>query len=385
MRIAFVITGMETGGAEMMLLKVVSRLHRDRYDPFVVSLREGGDMAERFRAVPVPLYSVGMSRGGAWLPLAGLFRLFALMRRLRPDVLQGWMYHGNVAAQCAALILRRPTPVLWNVRAGANMRQEKRRTRIMVWLGGRLSHLPDRIINNSVASAAAHEHRFGYRADKRLVIPNGFDTEVFRPSDEARATIRAELGLPESATLVGLIGRYRVEKNHIGFLHAAAALRARHPDVVFVLAGAGVDEANAELRSRIRELQLGPSVRLLGRRDDMPRLTAALDVLVCCSLSEGFPNVVGEAMSCGVPCVVADVGDCAWVVGEAGKVVPPRDTAALAAAMHELVEAGTDGRRVLGQRARQRVIDHFSLDAVVAMYESAYESVANERERKCAA
>ena len=384
MRIAFVITGMETGGAEMMLLKVVSRLHRDRYDPLVVSLRKGGDMVERFRAVPVPLYSVDISRS-AWVPLGGLLRLFAVIRQLRPDVLQGWMYHGNVAAQCAAAMLRGPVPVLWNVRAGANMRQEKWRTRVLVRLGGMLSHLPERIINNSATSAAAHEQRFGYRADKRLVIPNGFDTEVFRPSDEARTTIRAELGLPQTATLIGLIGRYHAEKNHLGFLQAAALLRAHHPDVVFLLAGPGVDATNVELRDQIRDLQLESAVRLLGRRDDMPRLTAALDVSVCCSLSEGFPNVVGEAMSSEVPCVVTDIGDCAWVVGDTGKVVAPRDSAALSAALREMVEAGAAGRRALGQRARQRVVDHFSLDAVVAMYESAYESVVKGRGRECAA
>ena len=160
---------------------------------------------QNFEALPVPLYSMNMP-AGAIIPVRGLLRLVTLMRRLRPDVVQGWMYHGNIAAQCVAPFLGERVPVLWNVRAGGNFLEGKWQTRVLVWLGGRLSYLPERIINNSTASASAHEQRYGYRVDKRLVIPNGFDTDLFKPSDEARLLVRKELGLTESALLIGLIG-----------------------------------------------------------------------------------------------------------------------------------------------------------------------------------
>ena len=145
--------------------------------------------------------------------------------------------------------------------------------------------------------------------------------------------------------------------------------------VRFILAGTEVEPSNRELMNLISSLGLEPSVRLLGRRNDIPEITAALDIASSSSYGEGFSNAIGEAMSCGVPCVVTDVGDSAWIVGDTGKVVPPRDPTALANALRELVNMGAVARRALGERARQRVVENFSLEAVVRQYEDLYESV----------
>jgi glycosyltransferase involved in cell wall biosynthesis len=308
-------------------------------------------------------------------------QLARALRARRPDVIQGWMYHANIAATLTRAWTRLDAPVLWNIRASLmERRHEKWRTLLLIRLGGKLSFSPARIINNSAASALEHEREMGYRAAKRVVLPNGFDTDRFRPSPTARAAVRASLGLADSTLLIGCIGRYHPMKDHRAFLRAAALVAQARGDVSFVLAGKGVEPANAELADLIAEHALDDRVHLLGPRSDIAEITASLDISVSSSSSgEGFPNVIGEAMSCAVPCVVTDVGDSAAVVGDAGITVPPRDCQALAQAVLRLIDLGGTGRAALGLRARQRAIERFSLDAVVRQYEDLYTQVHQEQ------
>lgn len=370
-RIVHIINNLSIGGAEMMLYKLLSRTSRERFEPVVVSLIGRGTLGDRIEALDVPVYSMGMK---PQMPApTAIWRLIRLVRRLRPDLIQGWMSHGNLAAQLAGAFAPGAGPVLWNVRRSLySLDHEKFTSKAVIKLGARLSGLPAKILYNSRIGAIQHE-RFGYHTDKTLVIPNGFDTELFVPSTEARNVVRLELDISENGILIGLVGRYSPMKDHANFLRAAALLLRSHPDVHFVLSGRGVVWENHALGELIRELGIAEQVRLLGERADIPRLMAALDIASSSSAyDEGFPNVVGEAMSCGVPCVVTDVGDSAWVVGETGRVVPPRSSEALCAAWRELVEMGTAARRELGMRARQRIKDQFSIEKIVQQYEKVY-------------
>ncbi|NEP28701.1 glycosyltransferase, partial [Moorena sp. SIO3I6] len=216
----------------------------------------------------------------------------------------------------------------------------------------------------------------GYSSQNSCVIPNGFDTSLFKPSLEARAAFRSELGLSEQSILIGLIGRYHPMKDHPNFIRAASLLVKEFPDVHFIMVGTEVDQDNNFLSSLIQDLGLSNHIHLLGERSDIPRLTAALDINTLASAyGEAFPLVIGEAMSSGVPCVVTDVGDSAWIVGNTGRVVPPRNSEALARAWKELILMGNEGRKVLGKAARSRIIDSFSINSVVAQYESLYELI----------
>jgi glycosyltransferase involved in cell wall biosynthesis len=298
-----------------------------------------------------------------------------IVKRLNPDILQGWMYHGNLFVQLVGFLLRQKVPSVWNVRQSLyNLRHEKFRTSIVIRLCAKLSHYPAKIIYNAQTSAIQHE-ALGYCEKKRMIIPNGFDTEQFRPSREARGQIRKELELSPSTFLIGLISRYHPSKGHQNFLRAAAQLVKDCPEVHFVLAGRGVDHNNEILMKSIRELCLEGRVHLLGERTDTARVTAALDLATSTSFSEGFPNSIGEAMACGVPCVVTDVGDSAWIVGDTGVVVPPGAHRALAAAWRDLVEIGVEGREDLGAAARNRIRERFNLRAMVAQYEELYRSL----------
>jgi glycosyltransferase involved in cell wall biosynthesis len=372
-KIVHLITDLDTGGAEMMLSKLLSAMDRRRFPSTVVSLLEPGPIAPRIRDLGIPVHTLGMSRGR---PSArGLVRLRRLLAEERPAVLQTWMYHANLLG----LVAGWASPVghtVWNIRsASLNLRGYSRSTPWAIRAGAVLSRSPSAVVINSAVGQGGHA-ALGYRPRRWAVIPNGFDLERFGPDPSARRSLRQELGVPGDAPLIGLAGRHHPMKDHATFFRAAVLLLKRHPQVHFVVAGRDIVPGNPALSGLMEGPTATASVHLLGERTDMPRIMAGLDVFTSSSAyGEGFPNVVGEAMACGVPCVVTDVGDSAAVVGETGAVVPPRDADALAEAWARLVEAGADGRRRLGEAARQRVRDNYSLERVAGLYEALYSSL----------
>jgi len=387
MRIAFVTTGLGQGGAEVMLHKLLERLDRRMFEPAVFSLRGEETFAPVLRRLGVPVHLGGLGHG-----LPKLWSLRQAFSDFAPQVVQGWMYHGNVAALLARRIFssgsdsdkppNRPA-LLWGVRQSLpDLRRERRITAAVIRLGARWSGQTDAVVYNSTQGAEDHE-AIGFDPSRRVIIPNGFDTAAFAPSPEARRALRSELGWPDDALLVGMVARQHPVKNHAGFLYAARTVATRVPHAHFVLAGTGVEVNNPALADALREASLGARVRLLGLRTDNARLQAALDVAVCASHAEGFPNVVGEAMCCGVPCVVTDVGDCADIVGDTGFVVPRGDTVALADAIIALLAKSPVEREALGRAARQRIVEQYSIDQVVRRYERLYETHA-QRAGLCA-
>ena len=374
-RIVHIITDLDTGGAEMMLYKLLSHMDRAQFDPAVISLIAGGTVRDRIEALDIPVYSLEIRQG---IPtLQAIWRLMALVRKLNPALLQGWMPHGNLAAQLACIARRRPLPVLWNIRQSLyTLHYEKKSTAATIRLGARLSSFPTRILYNSRVSAQQHE-RQGYQANKTVLIPNGFDLTQFAPSSVTREKIRKELGIPAETLVIGLVGRYHPMKDHATFFHAASRLRQRLPQraIRFLLVGQGVDWQNSELTAITQDLNLTDCLKLLGERADMPQLTAALDIATSSSYAEAFPNAIGEAMCCGVPCVVTAVGDSPQLVGETGQIVPPRDPQALTKAWEQLIAFGPEGRAALGQLARTRIQQKFSLNAVTSRYEALYDQI----------
>lgn len=373
-RVCHVITGLGAGGAEIMLRNLLSATDRSRFDPVVVSLLAEGAIAGSIRALGVPVHSLGM-RGAYDVPLAVL-RLVRLLRRLRPHVLQGWMSHGNLLAGIAGRLAGR-VPVAWSIhQVNVDARSNSRATTAAIRLGGLLSgRLAERVVYCAETARRAHLGA-GYDAGRALVIPNGFDVGAFRPDPAARAAVRAELGIAEDTVVVGLVARWDPLKDHENFVAAAGRLGALRPDVRFVLAGLNVDAGNDALAGMIAAAGIADRCHLLGIRRDVPRVLCALDVAALSSRSEAFPVVVGEAMACGTPCVATDVGDTAVLVGDTGRVVPPRDPAALADALARVVELPAAERAELGRRARQRVVDAFSLAAVAARYGELHAALA---------
>lgn len=372
-RIVFIITGLSVGGAEMMLFKVLERLNRKRFAPCVISLTGLGELAPRIASLGVPVEALGMHRGLSH-PLQFL-RLVRALKDLKPDIVHTWMYHADFLGGIAALIARIPV-VAWCIR-NSNLDKDKTKltTRLMVRVCALMSKwIPSGILCCSERARRIHVS-LGYTDEKMFVVPNGFDLARFKPDIDARRTLRAELGVLDRVSLVGLIGRYDPQKNHPGFFRAAKVLCEHTRCVHFVLAGQGVDEDNKTLVACVANAGVADRTHLLGLRNDMPALMASLDVLVLPSYGEAFPNVLGEAMACGVPCVVTDVGDSAYIVGDTGRVVASGDMHGLASAVQELLMLTEQGKLALGSRARIRVSERFEISKVVRQYEEFYESM----------
>ncbi len=377
-RVMYVISDLSIGGAEMMLYKLLTETDRTRFEPIVVSLMDTGALRERIEALGIAVHTLGV-RPRLPTPQA-LWRLIRLMRLLRPDLIVGWMYHSCLAVQLANIFTSLQANTLWSIHYSTDsLVGEKRLTALVIVGCAILSGWSDKIIFVSRDGQSKHR-QLGFNLTKSCVIPNGIDDQTFVPSSAARASVRAELGLPGDALIIGMVSRYHPMKDYASFLKAAALVLQTHPETHFLLVGRGVDGENQELRRLIHELGLAQRAHLLGERHDIPRLAAAFDVFSLSSYCESFPTVIGEAMACAVPCVVTDVGDAAWIVGDnTGRIVPPRDPGTLAGAWAEMIELGAEGRAAMGRAAHSRVSELFPLKSVVHRYEALYEAVLAER------
>ncbi len=375
MKIIHIITGLSTGGAEMMLYKLLSQINSDEFESEVISLTDAGSVADKIRSLGVPIHTLGMKRGNPF-PFA-LIKLTLLLREKKPDLIQTWMYHSDLIGGLAAK-LAGGIKIVWNIRqADIGTESHKRSAIWTVKVCEKISSwLPDKIICCSHAALEFHTS-LGYAKEKMFVIPNGFDLDTFHPDRNSRKSVRKELGLGEEVCLIGLVARFHPQKDHRNFIQAAELIRKNNSSVQFMLCGNDVNNENFQLKQWIKQAELEDCFHLLGIRKDVSRLVAAMDIAVSSSLGgEGFPNVIGEAMACSIPCVVTDVGDSALLVGKTGRVVAAKDTEALAVAIIGLLEASPEFREELGRQARLRVMKNYSLDSVVKKYETAYRGVA---------
>lgn len=375
-RVTHVINGLVTGGAEVALSRLLHATDRSRFAMDVIALDPRmGAVAEAIRQDGWPVRSLGMSRRG--LP-AALPRLASWLRESRPHVVQTWMYHSGLIAGAAARAAGSP-PVVWNLRqSDLDPSLNQRTTVVAAHLSGRLSRVLPRAIVCGSQRALEFHRELGFAADKLLTIPNGIP--VPRRDETARPWLREHLRLPADAVLVGRVARFHPYKDYRGLVEAAGIVARRH-GAHFVFVGAGLDEQNTELGSWIAAAGLEGRVHLMGERHDVARINGGLDLACSSSLGEGFPNVIAEAMSAGVPVVATDVGDSREIVAHTGRVVAPGDPVALAAAMDEMLSLPPAQLRALGSSARDRIVTRYSLPAMGAAYSALYEGIASERSR----
>ncbi len=373
LKVVHLISGLEAGGAERSLTNLVAGLDRTRIRNVVISMTGRGCFGEIIERNGTPVHVLNMTRG---VPsVSALLRLRALLRAERPDLLQTWLYHADFLG-LVAKVFAPQLPLVWNLRC-SNMALESYRplTRLVRRLLVAASRVPAAVIANSRAGADFHQ-RLGYAAQRWAVIPNGFDPALWRPDADARRAVRAELGIPDDTPVLGLVARVDPAKDHATFLRAAQRVHAALPACRLVLAGVDVPS----LAPAVAAHGLGAVTHLLGPRQDVPRLTVAFDVACLSSaFGEAFPNVLGEAMCCGVPCVTTDVGDAALILGDTGRVVPPGDPQALAAAALELLTMAPADRQALGAQARARMLDEYLLTATLSQYTALYEHLLSAR------
>jgi glycosyltransferase involved in cell wall biosynthesis len=378
-RVVHIINSLTFGGAEAMLCNLLTRTDRDRFEPHVVSLIDDLKLAAPILNAGIPLQVMGMRPG---LPNpSGPAKLVRHLRRLRPEIVQTWMDHSNLIGGVAARAVP-GTKVIWGIHHSHHVRGlTKRSTLLTVWACGKLSSLvPSRIVCCSQHAQKLYV-RDGFAADRMLVIPNGFNTELFHPNADARLQIRRELGIDGKAILIGLVARFDPLKDHANFIAAAGLLNKEFADVHFLMCGDGVDNNNAALMGQIAALGIGARCHLLGQRRDVAKIHVSLDIATSSSISEAFPLAVGEAMACGVPCVATDVGDSRMMIGDTGRIVPASESPALAAGWAEMLKMDVLARLRLGTEARRRVRELFDLEAVVRKYEDLYLELVGSEDR----
>lgn len=365
-----IITGLEDGGAEAVLYRLCMHDAANRHQ--VISLMDSGKYGPMLKSLGVPVTCLHMPRGR--VTAKGLWRLWRLIRAQKPDVVQTWMYHANLLGGVAAR-LAGSRKVVWGIRHG-DLSDEGTswRTFSVMKLGAWLSDwIPQRIICCAEKSRDVHIAE-GYASDRITVVPNGYDMSAFRPDANMRNAVRAELGISDYEEVIGFVGRYDPQKDHDNLLQALRLLKNLGRRPICLLVGTGMEEENKVLARQINDLGLSKCVRLLGRRNDIPKVMNALDLHVMSSaFGEAFPNVLSEAMACGTPCISTNVGDAELIVGDTGWIVPTRNSEALAEAISEALDARARPNWAMRQEAaRLRVESSFSIERMVNSYRAVW-------------
>jgi glycosyltransferase involved in cell wall biosynthesis len=374
-RVLHVITDLGQGGAEAVLYRLIGATS-DEFEHAVVSLHQDGVYGQPLRARGVSVTALGMPRGRA--TIAGLRRLRRITAEYRPHVVQTRLDHANLVGALAARFAGAP-PVVWAVHStDLGPLRFSWKTRIVRRACAQLSRVLPRFIVSDAHSSAALHRRIGFSASKLMVVPNGVDPSMFRPDAVARERMRRMWGVAPETALLGCVARWDPLKDHENLLRALKLTRDRAGNFRCVLVGRGMSAENADLQAAIDRCGVADVVILAGSSSDVPGIMNAIDVHVLASRSESLPVAVIEAMACGTPCVVTDVGDARQIVGDTGWVVSPRDSVALAAALEAALAALRSGAlKDIAEQCRARVVREYSLARMGAEYAALWSSVAD--------
>ena len=356
------------GGAERMLQRVIRHGNTPEFEHLVLSIKNFQQVAEELTAEGIDVQSLNVQADYYKLPKAVL-QLTSRIRRFKPDVVQSWMYMADFFGGISSHLAAPSTPMIWTIRHSTlDPAIDSRALRGCAAGCARLSRrVPSRIVLNSHAAVPIHAAA-GYDESKMQIVPNGFDVSRFAPSEQLRLETRARLGIPENAPVIGRVARFHANKDHLTFLKAATIVLKERPDARFLVCGEPQTISSAQVQQDIDSAGLTDAAHLVELQSDIVPLNCAFDIATCSSITEAFPNVIGEAMSCGVPCVSTDVGDAAMIIGDTGCVVPAQEPQQFAEALLEILQLPAVNRRQLGEAARRRVVNNFELTHATGMF-----------------
>ena len=365
-KIALIIRSLDCGGAERQLLTLAKALDKRRFEIAILTFYSGGVFEKELQDCGIRL--ITLDKAGRWDSFRFANRLIQELRKFRPDIIHSYLDIPNIVAVLAKPLCARPA-IVWGVRStNFDHNNSDWLHRLGFSFERKLAYFARHIIVNSQAG-----HRYlvsqGFPTGKLVMIPNGFDTQHFRPNAEARRKIRAELAVADDQILIGLVARLDPIKDHLTFLRAAKLLSVLRPETRFVCVGTGSELYRQRLFKFVEGLSLQGKIIWTGLRRDVASVYNALDVNVLSSISEGCPNVVGEAMACGVPCVVTDAGDAARIVGDTGFVCDSKNPEALAATISKCIDAN---RSTLGINARRRIEERWNISRLTQSTEKVF-------------
>jgi len=373
MKIVHVISGLNDGGAEAVLYRLCSANTSNVH--IVISLSSEGKYGVLLREKGIEVHWLNMPLGR--LRLAALVELYRLLRDTKPDVVQTWMYHADLIGGIIARIAR-IKHVSWGMHNSSLKIGKSRWSTIAVaYVNAFLSRfIPTTIICCADQAKTVHQ-KMGFISDKFVVIPNGYDINLFKPDREAGQKFRIELGIDENIPLFGLVARFDPHKDHLTLIQSLALVKQRGTRFCCVLVGKDIDANNNQMMAWLKQYDLLEEVLLLGQRNDIPIVMNAIDVHILSSAGEAFPNVICEAMACGTPCITTDVGDAAFIVGNTGWVAAPSNPSMLAEAIQRALISLSDKAewKLRCVAVRNRIVEHFSLEKMTSAYQSTWGDV----------
>ena len=364
MKIIHIITGLDVGGAETALFRLLSN---NRQDACVVSLTTCGKIGDEIRAAGYSVYFLNLNPFN--LPIV-FFRLYKMIKEYNPSIVHTWLYHsdliGGISAKLAGVKY-----IIWSIRT-TNLRQGSYVTSVIRYFCSKLSfYIPDKIV--VVAEKAKKKHiDLGYKSSKMTVIPNGFEIAKFDVSLNKVASFKKEIGLADDELVVGCVGRLSQVKGQDVFVKATKIVLKVFPRVRFLLIGRGLDYSNHEFIDVLKKHSNINNFILLGERSDIPTCLKSMDLFCLPSRSEGFPNSLGEAMLAGIPCVSTDAGDASTLGGKDVPIVKVGNHEDLANKLVKVLKKSQLEREKIGRRLRQRIIDEYSLDKMACQYQDLY-------------
>lgn len=363
MRIVLLIRALVRGGAERQLVTLAGGLATKGHEVHVLSFYADGGLLQDLLQSGAQVKTVG--KHGRWDMAGFLVRLVRELRRIRPEVLYSSMPAANIVGCLAGRLAGRPR-IVWRVASSEmDLARYDRFSALSYRIEAACSSMPEVIVANSAAGREAAVQR-GFAPGKVRVVRNGVRTDVFQPHSDAGAALRRQWGLDDGSWIIGQVARSDPKKGYEDFLDAAALLCERRSDVRFLCVGVEPDDYAHRLGDRAVRNSIASRVTWRGMEDDMRSVYNAMDINTLASrFGEGCPNTIGEAMACGVPCVVTDVGDSGVVVGRTGEVVPPASPAELAAGWMSLLTKLEADPAAIKSAARTRIIEDFSVERYV--------------------
>lgn len=361
-KILHVITGLSDGGAEAVLTRLI--LNSPQYEHLVVSLSDSGKYGAVLTGAEIRVINLNLSRKS--LNIEKFIELCSLIKRESPDVIQTWMYHADLFGGLASRVAGFKN-IIWGLHnTTLDKKLSSKITRLIAYVNGRLSHVvPRKVISCSQVGMAAHAD-LGYKLDKMIYVPNGYDFSVFQPNMRERNEFRTKFQIDDNMKLIGCVARYSPQKDHVNLLKAFKGYIENDETAMLILVGDGMDQDNQMLRSLLAYYELENRVILAGQFDDISPVMSGLDVHVLPSaFGEAFPNVLCEAIACGTICVATNVGDAPHIIEDTRLVCEPRDHDQLKDVIANAFTLKTVEYRM---KSRERIVKKYSIQVMVDSY-----------------
>lgn len=367
-KVLHIITGLNDGGAEAVLFRLCTNDFGNEH--LVISLMDLSKYGPLLLNKGIKVFCLNMPQGK--VTIKGLLHLYRLLKEIKPDVVQTWMYHadlvGGVVARFAGL-----KNIFWNIRNSTlEIGLSNKNTIYVTKICAYLSYVIPKAIICCANNAASVHAELGYSKKKINVIANGYELDRLTINKNQGDAVKKELSLSNTSYILGMVGRYDPQKDHLNLFKSLSLLVNTGLDVKCLLVGKELNRKNTVLMEHIRNFNLADNIILLDQRSDIPAIMNALDIhILSSSYGEAFPNVLAESMACGTPCVTTDVGDAALIVGDTGWVVPPCSTECLTQALREACEEKENKVlwRTRQQKTRMRVVENFSLMTMITKYD----------------